>query len=255
MEFCTEQHQRALSLASQAYLGNLVHDLRTPLNGIVGLTRLLIDHPLDPAEQVRRLQLVLRSAVHMLGLVNQIMDADRPNPLMRSGKATPTTLVDVLTDVAALTCAQARAAQVELSVRVGDGLGGQFMADRGCLTRILGNLVANAIDFAPRGRVDVRIDSAEDGSSHHPWVPLRISVSDSGLGMFRDELEHLFKPGIQGAAGAARGGNGLGLAICKDLVQSLGGSIHVSSQPGHGTRFEILLVLARPTEQNAVPAN
>jgi len=243
-----EDSAKARDLAEQAsrakseFLANISHEVRTPLNALMGLTRMLMDSPVNP-EQANWLQLMDNSAQSLLTLLNDILDLSR----IESGKLqmehTRYELAQELQESVGPYAEQARGKPLEFELEVSPDLPRWVMGDPGRLRQVLGNLLSNAIKFTPKGgRVAVHA-SVHTGLSSEQHM--QIAVQDSGVGIAKRHQASIFDPFTQADASVARfhGGSGLGLAICSKLVKLMGGDITLESELGQGSRFTVVLPL------------
>lgn len=236
--------------AKSVFLATVGHEVRTPLNGILGMARLLLDTPLD-VKQRTFAETVVSSGELLLGLVNDILDFSR---LEADGLTLETVAFDALDLIDELRLMMApRAAEkgLILGCRFGGGVPSFVSGDPLRLRQILLNLVGNAIKFTDSGSVTMSveaIDSLADGR-----VVLRFSVSDTGIGIPEAARGGLFTEFWQADSSITRrfGGTGLGLAICKRLVTLMGGDIGYDCQDGTGSTFWFVVALP-PAEATAV---
>jgi signal transduction histidine kinase len=253
-----ESAERA-NRAKSSFLSRVSHELRTPLNAVLGFGQLMHTDPAEPltAGQTRRLEHVLDAAHHLLELINDLLDI---TGLENDGVQLQQVAVR-LDDVVSLGLAHVRplaqAAQVEVTLRHtagGDDLTvqGDAMRLRQCLEHVL----ANAVKFnRADGHVELTIgrDEASGDAADGPARAV-IAVQDTGPGLSAQQLDRLFQPFDRlGAENSPVPGSGLGLVITQQLLQRMGGSLDVSSQPGRGTRVELRLPLWVPAEA-AAPA-
>ncbi|MFC3684838.1 ATP-binding protein [Hydrogenophaga luteola] len=239
--------ERARQLAEQAsrakseFLANISHEVRTPLNALMGLTRLLMDSPLN-TEQKNWLELMDSSAHALLGLLNDVLDLSRIEAGKLSIERIRFDLHEVLQDVGALYAEQARAKPLAWSLDMAPGLPRHMQGDPGRLRQVLSNLLSNALKFTPRGgRIHVTADVVRHGAASR----LRLQVQDSGVGISPKQQATIFDAFTQADASTARrfGGSGLGLAICSRLVRLMGGEIGLQSALGQGSTFTVTLPL------------
>jgi ligand-binding sensor domain-containing protein/signal transduction histidine kinase/DNA-binding NarL/FixJ family response regulator len=253
-----QQARDAAEKANQAksiFLANMSHDIRTPLNAILGYAQVLLRKPELPADTRRAVSTIAESGQHLLSLINDILDISR----IEAGRleVAPTDF-DLVHFVEGLSCVfRSRCDQKGLTWRVvwdgalqpegsDESLSGPARrivhADEGKLRQILTNLLVNAVKFTDSGEVVLRIGASIQETpslaGDHPCVPcLTFQVLDTGIGIPSVDQEHIFVAFAQNEQGRARGGTGLGLAIAKQCVQLMGGSIGVESVPGKGSRF------------------
>jgi signal transduction histidine kinase/DNA-binding response OmpR family regulator len=233
---------QALEQASQAksdFLASMSHELRTPLSAIIGFSALMRDEPLEderrsvPDEWVQHIH---RSGDHLLALINDVLDLTKIEAgrieLHRESFDLAAALAESVEGLRPL--AERKGIAVEL-----DAERGAIEADRGRLRQIVYNLLSNAIKFTPDGG-HITLEARWNGDD------ACIVVSDTGVGILPDDLARVFEEFSQvGDIKAREAGTGLGLALTKRLVEAHGGEIHVSSQPGHGSRFEVRLIGTR----------
>lgn len=249
--------ERARQLAEQAsrakseFLANISHEVRTPLNALMGLTRLLMDSPLN-TEQKNWLELMDSSAHALLGLLNDVLDLSRIEAGKLSIERIRFDLHEVLQDVGALYAEQARAKPLAWSLDMAPGLPRHMQGDPGRLRQVLSNLLSNALKFTPRGgRIHVTADVVRHGAASR----LRLQVQDSGVGISPKQQATIFDAFTQADASTARrfGGSGLGLAICSRLVRLMGGEIGLQSALGQGSTFTVTLPLDDTKATDHVP--
>lgn len=225
--------------AKTEFLANVSHEVRTPLNGVMGLVRLLMDSPLT-SEQREWLGLMDESAHTLLGLLNDILDLSK----IEAGKMTVEHTVFDTTEVIEKACApylaQASEKPLHMELQLHPGLPARVMGDPGRLRQVLTNLLSNAVKFTPpNGSVRVSVE---------PAVPqgVRFEVTDTGIGISPEQQARVFEAFTQADASTTRkfGGTGLGLAISAQLVKLMGGQLQLSSQPGKGSSFHFTLPVA-----------
>jgi signal transduction histidine kinase/CheY-like chemotaxis protein len=251
--------ERARELAEQAsrakseFLANISHEVRTPLNALMGLTRLLMDSPLNP-EQKSWLDLMDSSAHALLALLNDVLDLSRIEAGKLSIEHVPFNLRDTLDEVSALYAEQARAKPLDWALQIAPGLPPQMLGDPGRLRQVLGNLLSNALKFTPRGG-RIRVSAQALTTQGSGARLLQLKVQDSGVGISPKQQTTIFEAFTQADASTARrfGGSGLGLAICSRLVQLMGGGIELQSELGQGSTFTVTLPLGAPAVADTGP--
>ncbi|MGE5506398.1 MAG: response regulator [Actinomycetota bacterium] len=229
----------AAARAKSVFLAMVGHEIRTPLNGILGMARMLLETPLAGSQRTYA-ETVLSSGELLLGLVEDILDFSR---LDAGGLTLETVPFDVLATVEEVRLVlSARAAEkgLALTLRVDPSVEPVVSGDPLRLRQVLFNLVGNAIKFTDAGGVAIAVDQL----AADPQV-LRFTITDTGIGIPEDARAHLFAEFWQGEDAAYRryGGAGLGLAICRRLVRLMGGQIDYESERGHGSVFQVDLLL------------
>ncbi|GIW95373.1 MAG: ATPase [Pirellulaceae bacterium] len=225
--------------AKSRFLAAMSHDIRTPMNGILGMTELLLRTPLT-AQQRHCLTLLHQSGQALLDLLNDILDLSK----IEAGKLTleesPFDLEKWLSEIVKLMAAQAYQKKLSFWCRIAPDVPRGWVADPLRLRQVLVNLLGNAIKFTEHGEVSLEIFI----EPNHPGQ-VHLAVRDTGPGIPREQQQRIFAAFDQGGPGTVRryGGTGLGLNISARLVELMGGSIWVDSQPGAGSTFHVLLPL------------
>ncbi len=223
--------------AKTEFLANISHELRTPMNGVLGLTDLLLDTALDN-EQHEYASTVHTSAQSLLVIINDILDFSR----LDAGKIilapAPFDLRQTITEVIALFEAQALTKGLKLLLRYPSSAPAHLVGDAVRVRQVMTNLVGNAVKFTERGGVEVSVECPECKASE---AKLRVEVKDTGIGIAPDKLQPIFEKFTQADGSMTRryGGTGLGLSIVKQLVDLMGGDVGVKSQPGKGSTFAV----------------
>ncbi|HTW37828.1 MAG TPA: two-component regulator propeller domain-containing protein [Steroidobacteraceae bacterium] len=237
------ESNRQLAEAARAksnFLDRISHELRTPMNGVVGMTELLALTTLSPT-QTRLTRTIRTSAQVMLRIVNDLLDLSR----IRAGKVAleelPMDLTQILEECTALFAGAAEAKGVELIVCPPPRIERTLLGDPLRLRQILMNLVGNAVKFTTQGEVVVKADLELDAER----VITHLSVADTGIGMDAATIEKIFEPFTQADESTTRrfGGSGLGLAICRELAELMDGTITVESRPQLGSTFHLIVPL------------
>lgn len=227
--------------AKSRFFATMSHEVRTPLNGIVGFTSLLAETEL-PAEAREYVSTIRTSAEALMKLTGEILDYARIETGGLKLAAEPANLRAMVEDTLELFAVAAAEKQIELLHWVDESAPAMIVADEARLRQVLANLVGNAVKFTPRGSVEltVRADTSAPGPAR-----LVFSVRDTGIGIASEHHRHLFKAFSQVDESTTRryGGSGLGLAISRNLVQLMGGEIDLESREGEGSTFRFTLPL------------
>ena len=241
----------AANRAKSQFLADMSHELRTPLNAVLGYAQLLTMDGGLSARQARGLDTIHKSGQHLLELINDILDLARIEAGRTELNPEAVNLRELLQTVVNLMRVKADEKRLAFVFEAGAGLPGAVMADERRLRQVLLNLLGNAIKFTDQGTVTLRADAQGKGPGQ---VLLRLEVEDTGVGMRPEEMQRIFEPFEQvGDAQRRAGGTGLGLAITRALVNDMGGQVHVSSEPGRGSRFSVELPLPVVQPAEAAP--
>lgn len=243
----------AASRAKSEFLSSMSHEMRTPMNAILGMAELLEETTLD-AQQAEYLQLMRSNGDVLLRLINDILDLARIESGRLSLEHTEFDLVELLSDVIDTFAARARESGLRLNVRVAPAVLPDLVGDALRLRQILVNLIGNALKFTVNGGVEVAVEPAPSAATGM----LHFSVADTGIGIPADKLADIFADFTQADSSTARrhGGSGLGLAIVKRLVELMGGRVWVESWVGEGSKFHFTVQFGtRPSAAYGTPMN
>jgi signal transduction histidine kinase/DNA-binding response OmpR family regulator len=237
------ERAEAANRAKSDFLAVMSHEIRSPLNGIIGYTDLLLDSPLNPTQR-ERAQVVRQCGTALMTVIDDILDFSKIEAGKLELAADPFDLFDALEGVAAMMQPAAQGKGLRLTVDIGDGVPHGLRGDENRLRQILLNLTSNAIKFTEDGCIDIGVELV---GATLAQVTLRFTVRDSGIGIPPEAQARLFEAfyQVEGTYRRKVGGTGLGLAICQRLVKLMGGEIGVDSAPGRGSRFWFTVMLAR----------
>ena len=237
------QAQRANS-AKTTFLSNMSHDIRTPMNAIIGFTTIAVNH-IDNRTQVQDcLQKVLASSNHLLSLINDILDMSRIESGKVQIKEQECNISELTHNLVNIIQPQVKAKQLELFIDTFDVANEDVIADSLKLSQVFVNLLSNAVKYTPAGgTVSFRIQ--QQTTFHRGYGDYVFIVKDNGIGMTPDFVEHIFEPFTREASTTKTGiqGTGLGMAITKNIVEIMGGTITVQSEKGKGSEFRVELSL------------
>lgn len=257
----------AAAAAKTNFLRTMSHEIRTPLNAVLGMTHILMQTKLD-AEQKDLAGHVKQSGEHLLQLLNDILDFSRLEMNKLTLEDYEFNLRKEIETCLSILAPLAGEKSIALTFKDKGQADDWYVGDSGRLRQVVMNLVGNAIKFTEHGKITVIVENSgpvpgQAGADHATCF--KISVADTGIGIPQDKLELIFEEFNQADSSVTRthGGSGLGLSICRGLVQLMGGQIGVESVEGIGSRFwftvplraaEISVVLEEPSSESALPA-
>jgi len=247
MEKAKETAERA-NQSKGEFLANMSHEIRTPINAIVGMANLCLKTELTQ-KQKRYIKVIDSSSQALLGVINDILDFSKIDAGKLTVERIPFDLQDVLTSLADMFAYRAYDKDLEFIINLPANIPTRLIGDPLRLNQVLVNLISNAIKFTEDGEINVAVNLLDNSRDN---VLLRISVTDTGIGMDEEQRANLFKAFTQADTSTTRkyGGTGLGLAISRRLILLMGGDIGVTSAAGQGSTFYIEVELPLQTEQD-----
>ena len=218
------------------FLASMSHEIRTPLNGVLGMLSLSLENEIHP-DQRNRLDIALNAGQSLLGLLNDILDISKVEAGKLSLETIPFSVRNLVEECTTLHAQQARSKQIDVVADIDSHLPETFLGDPTRTRQVLNNLLSNAIKFTGQGCVQLAVT--------HVKGNVRFDIVDTGIGMSKEGLHRIFSPFSQADAGTTRlyGGTGLGLTLCRQLVERMHGQILVDSEQHRGTHFTVNLPL------------
>ncbi len=229
-------------------LSSLSHEIRTPLNGILGMLELTINEELSE-KQYARLDLAHQSGVRLVKLLNNMLDLAR----LESGKAaieqSPFDLREIIEESVVMMSQKTYDKDIPLTCDIDPTMPAKLLGDPTRISQVINNLLGNAIKFTHKGEISLSLESK---SLDEDNLEVIINITDTGIGIPREALDAIFTPFTQAnnEIYQSYGGSGMGLALTKELVTAMNGSIQVISREGHGSTFSIRLPLIKPENAN-----
>ncbi|WP_300344162.1 response regulator [uncultured Oscillibacter sp.] len=230
--------------AKSAFLSSVSHDIRTPMNAIIGLVALLREEPDDPEVVLEYTQRIDAASQHLLGLINDVLDMNKIESGSASLNLSEMSMAGVVEEINTIIRPQAKAKDQVFDIFVSSLVYEHLQGDKLRINQILINLLSNAVKYTPAGgRIEMRVEELPQVVEKYSRI--RFTISDNGLGMSPEYLKVIFDPFTREEKKSTHGiqGTGLGMAITKSLVDLMGGSIRVESTPGRGSTFTVELEL------------
>jgi signal transduction histidine kinase/DNA-binding NarL/FixJ family response regulator len=223
------------NLAKSAFLANTSHEIRTPMNAILGYAEMLLDPRQSDEQRRNSARTIRRNGEHLLAILNDILDISKIEAQKLTVEKLHCELPQLVSDLIGLTRPWAQKKGLSFEIDFDRQIPRQVQTDPLRAKQVLVNLVSNAIKFTESGRVKIGVYREISYFTH----TIRFEVTDTGIGMTRDQVDQLFQPFTQGDVSTTRrfGGTGLGLTISKRLAKLLGGDITVKSEAGQGSTF------------------
>lgn len=225
-----------------AFLSNMSHDIRTPMNAIMGISSLLLHAAHDPAKTEEYARKIQSSSQYMLGIINDILDMSKIESGQTHLHPEPLNLSEQIEQIEMLIRPQAVQKKQTFSIYKDEILHEHIEGDPTKLRQILVNILSNAVKYTPEGgSIDFHI--RELPRMLHSYARYQFTIKDNGIGIEADFLEHIYEPFVRAEDSVTNkvSGTGLGMAITKSLVDMMGGAIQIDSTPGKGTCFDVFL--------------
>lgn len=232
------------SRAKSEFLANMSHEIRTPMTAILGFTDVLLEEAGEALPAETPLRTIRRNAEYLLELLNDVLDLSKIEARHLEVEPLRCSPRQIAADVIDLMHVRVRDRNLQLHCDVDDSFPNSVVTDPTRVKQILVNLVGNAIKFTEQGTVSLRLSLEPAEVTSQPAARnLVLRVTDTGIGMTPEQISRLFRPFSQADSTTTRkfGGTGLGLTICKTFVEMLNGQIRVTSQPGQGSTFAVIL--------------
>ena len=233
--------------AKSRFLSNMSHDIRTPMNAIVGFSQLLLRHDNQPEKVRKYAEKIVVSSQHLLGLINDVLDMSKIESGKTSLNLSNVNLADVVVEIDSIIRPQTKKRNQTFVIKSDEAKLGYIKADKIRLNQILLNILSNAVKYTPEGgNITFEIKGIKNTGSqfaHYSFI-----ISDNGIGMSSEYIKDIFKPFTREESSVVENiqGTGLGMPITKSLVDLMGGTINIDSVKGEGTTFEVMLEFGIP---------
>lgn len=245
-----KEHAEAANRAKSEFLATMSHEVRTPLNGVLGMAGLIVDTALDDTQR-GYVETIRRSGEGLLTIINDILDISKLEAGKLDLEPAPFDLKHLLHGMKMLMGARAEEKGLDYVSTLADDIPTHLIGDAGRIRQVILNLISNAIKFADTGSVSLDVTAIE---TNDRGETIRFGITDTGKGISPQVQAKLFQRFVQGDASTTRhyGGTGLGLAICKELVEWMGGEIGVTSEEGKGSTFWFTLTLEKADHEAVI---
>jgi len=246
-----KENAQAAAQAKSDFLSRMSHEMRTPMNAIIGMTK-IADNTDDITKIKYCFETIENSSEHLLGIINDILDMSKIEAGKFDIEKTPLNIEKTLMKVCNIVVDNMEKKQQKFNISLSNDLELNYLGDDLRLSQVITNLLSNAVKFTPeKGKISLSVEKIEQDSETNT---LRFSVADTGIGMSHEQVDRLFNAFEQADGSITRkfGGTGLGLAISKNIVDKMGGRLWVESKPGLGSTFFFDIKLERLSHQDAV---
>jgi len=237
--------------AKSVFLANMSHELRTPLNAIIGFSQLMKNSPNIPSDEGETVEIINRSGLHLLKLINDILDMSKIEAGQVTLEALDFDLGEMLRDVIDMMHLRALEKGLEIELDQSSQFPRFIFADAAKIRQIFINLLSNAVKFTEQGKVCLHLNVSDDPDDKETLI-LTCDVEDTGIGMDRDGLAHIFQPFHQLGHSFEQVGTGLGLAITRQFINMMGGEITVKSEVNKGSTFSFTIKVRRAKQGDSI---